>query len=331
MCFVSVFCLFPFFCFLSGSFLFKPFFFVNIFQFLCLVSNLLSFSFFHLFSVLFLFVYVFCLCFVFAFFLIFLSFFNSLCISFRCNLFPCWKSFKSLKVKKIEFGKTYVFSSLFHCRYYFHVPIIFIYHFLSEVGEVEVEARATHLPEKRSQGYHKNAALEDQGRERLGAHAQNTIPNRICHCRLEQVKRIQYVQWGIQKKGHLQIGKSRMIWRWRSFYAIQGPSCAKYWPERLSYGTCGTCLRPPKEQKRKTKEFEVLSIPHDIVKKNFSRGAKHGPSQEQYDHFKANESTRRWSRCEDWKKWKKKNRFSTSRKQTSVSEKTSGESNSGYP
>ena len=29
-----------------------------------------------------------------------------------------------------------------------------------------------------------------------------------------------------------------------------------------------------------------------MVKKNHSRGAKHGNSQEQYDHFKANESTR---------------------------------------
>ena len=190
-----------------------------------------------------------------------------------------------------------------------------------------------------------------------------------------------------KKKDHLQIGKSRMIWRWRSFYAIQGPSCAKYWPERLSYGTCGTCLRPSKEQKRKTKEqFEVLSIPHDIVKKNYSRGAKHGPSQEQYDHFKANESTRhakkknnssiteRFQKDElyrnsqlaiGFRSWRlvsrtrlrgksvsdmrtipfflasmvkvrglnqwKKGRFSTSRKQTSVSEKTSGESNSGYP
>ena len=28
------------------------------------------------------------------------------------------------------------------------------------------------------------------------------------------------------------------------------------------------------------------------MKKNYSRGAKHGRSQEQYDHFKANESLR---------------------------------------
>ena len=73
---------------------------------------------------------------------------------------------------------------------------------------------------------------------------------------------------------------------------IQCPSCAKYWPEGLLC-TCGICLRPSKEQKRKMKDqFEILSIPQYIVKKNCSRGAKHGRTQEQYDHFKANESTR---------------------------------------
>ena len=48
-----------------------------------------------------------------------------------------------------------------------------------------------------------------------------------------------------------------------------------------------------KERKRKIKDqFEILSIFWYIVKKNYSRGAKHGRSQEQYGHFKANESTR---------------------------------------
>ena len=74
---------------------------------------------------------------------------------------------------------------------------------------------------------------------------------------------------------------------------IQCPSCAKYWPEGLLYCTCGTCLRPSNEQKQKTKEeFDALSIHYFVVKKGHSRGAKQGQSQEQYDHFKANESTR---------------------------------------
>ena len=60
----------------------------------------------------------------------------------------------------------------------------------------------------------------------------------------------------------------------------------------LQYNTCGICLTPSTEQKRKTKnQFEIWSIPYYIVKKNYSRSEKHGRSQEQNDHFKARDST----------------------------------------
>ena len=39
--------------------------------------------------------------------------------------------------------------------------------------------------------------------------------------------------------------------------------------------------------------FDALSTLYNIVKKNCLPGAKHGRSQEQCDHFEANESTRR--------------------------------------
>ena len=46
----------------------------------------------------------------------------------------------------------------------------------------------------------------------------------------------------------------------------QRPSCSKSWPEGLLYCTCGVCLRPAPEQKRKIKsEFDVLSIPYYTV------------------------------------------------------------------
>ena len=45
------------------------------------------------------------------------------------------------------------------------------------------------------------------------------------------------------------------------------PSCSKYWLEGLLHCTCGVCLMPSQEQKRKIKsEFEILSIPYYIVK-----------------------------------------------------------------
>ena len=50
---------------------------------------------------------------------------------------------------------------------------------------------------------------------------------------------------------------------------------------------------PSTEQNPKIKShFEILSIPHHIVKKDFSQGAKHGPTQRQYDHHKAKDVTR---------------------------------------
>ena len=47
---------------------------------------------------------------------------------------------------------------------------------------------------------------------------------------------------------------------------------------------------PQTEQKESIRNL-VNSVLH-LEKKDYSRGAKHGPTQELYDHFKANESTR---------------------------------------
>ena len=57
----------------------------------------------------------------------------------------------------------------------------------------------------------RNAVLEDQGQNsRLGTYAQNAIPNRICHRRLEEDKRAQHVQWRIQKD-HPMLREHRVI------------------------------------------------------------------------------------------------------------------------
>ena len=66
------------------------------------------------------------------------------------------------------------------------------------------------------------------------------------------------------------------------------PSCSKYWPEGLPCCTRGISLMPSLERKRKIKsQFEILSIPHYVVKTDCSRGARHGPSQWQCDRWKA--------------------------------------------
>ena len=50
---------------------------------------------------------------------------------------------------------------------------------------------------------------------------------------------------------------------------------------------------PMPEHKRKIRsKFEILSTPYYIVKRTYSRGARHGQSQWQYDHWKAKETRR---------------------------------------
>ena len=69
---------------------------------------------------------------------------------------------------------------------------------------------------------------------------------------------------------------------------IQCPSCAKYWPEGLLFCTCELCFMHSSEQKRKIKsQFEILSIPHHIVKTDYPRGARHSSATWQNDHWKA--------------------------------------------
>ena len=50
---------------------------------------------------------------------------------------------------------------------------------------------------------------------------------------------------------------------------------------------------PSLEQQRKIKsQFEIFSIPSYVVKTDDSRGARHGQSQWQYDHWKAKDAKR---------------------------------------
>ena len=46
---------------------------------------------------------------------------------------------------------------------------------------------------------------------RLGAYAQNTISNRICHCRREQDRRMQCVRWRIPKRPSTKLGKIQLF------------------------------------------------------------------------------------------------------------------------
>ena len=59
----------------------------------------------------------------------------------------------------------------------------------------------------------------------------------------------------------------------------QCQSCSKYSVEGLLYCSCGVCLMPSLEQKRKIKsESEILSVPFYVVTTDSSRGARRGHS-----------------------------------------------------
>ena len=63
------------------------------------------------------------------------------------------------------------------------------------------------------------------------------------------------------------------------------PSCAKYWSGGVLYCKCGQCQLPSEKQGMMTKEkFDWLSVPYFLIKEGASRGARHGKSEEQYDH-----------------------------------------------
>ena len=67
----------------------------------------------------------------------------------------------------------------------------------------------------------------------------------------------------------------------------QCPECNLHWEIGIVYCTCGGCLKPS----QRTNEFDmnnydVLSIPGDVIKKNNSRGAKRGPSEQQRRYCK---------------------------------------------
>ena len=74
----------------------------------------------------------------------------------------------------------------------------------------------------------------------------------------------------------------------------QCSSCAKYWADGVVSCTCGSCVIPSEETRLLTKEkFDLLSIPHSVIKKESFRGARHGKTDEQREYHQANVSLRK--------------------------------------
>ena len=70
----------------------------------------------------------------------------------------------------------------------------------------------------------------------------------------------------------------------------QCPDCDAYWEIGIVYCSCGRNLKSSQRPKEFEKNIcDVSSIPGNVIKKNSSRGAKHGPSERQRMHHKAKE------------------------------------------
>ena len=68
----------------------------------------------------------------------------------------------------------------------------------------------------------------------------------------------------------------------------QCSECNLYWEIGIVYCTCGRCLKPSQRTKElDMNNYDVLSILGYDIKKNNSRGAKHGPSEQQRMYCKA--------------------------------------------
>ena len=70
----------------------------------------------------------------------------------------------------------------------------------------------------------------------------------------------------------------------------QCPDCDLYWESGVVYCSCGSCPTPSQSTKKLNKKnFDALSIPGYVIKKNLHRGAKHGSSERQRMYHKAKE------------------------------------------
>ena len=72
------------------------------------------------------------------------------------------------------------------------------------------------------------------------------------------------------------------------------PDCAFYWEVGVENCTCGKCIQPAEQNRQMNKDrFDGLSIPGYLMKKDQSRGARHGQSMRQIMYYQARDMVRK--------------------------------------
>ena len=75
---------------------------------------------------------------------------------------------------------------------------------------------------------------------------------------------------------------------------VQCSECLLYWNQGIVYCTCGHLLRDNKPSRHFHQwRLDVLSIPNYVIKKGRPRGARHGKTEAQTEHFLAHNARKR--------------------------------------
>ena len=91
-----------------------------------------------------------------------------------------------------------------------------------------------------------------------------------------------------------EMGNNKIFEFYETSSKRQCSDCALNWEIGLVYCTCGKCLQPTAMNRQYNKDrFDSLSIPGYVIKKNQSRGPRHGQSMRQIMYHKARDMLRK--------------------------------------
>ena len=75
---------------------------------------------------------------------------------------------------------------------------------------------------------------------------------------------------------------------------VQCPECLLYWNQGIVYYTCGHLLKESESSQMFNQwRLDAFSIPHYVITKERPRGARHGRTEAQKQHFLAHNARRR--------------------------------------
>ena len=75
---------------------------------------------------------------------------------------------------------------------------------------------------------------------------------------------------------------------------VQCSECILSWNQEIVYCTCGHLLRESESSQHFNQwRLDALSIPHYVIKKERPRGARHGKTEAQKEHFIAHNARKR--------------------------------------